>query len=307
MCCTISFRYTDETKGDSVVEVVDVFQFARDICKRGSEPPPGCTTSVFLRGQAWVEWKLEPRIGRPPVFWGRNAAPGKQKMLDREGQFLDRFRRYAHAFFGRELTRWENITLAQHHGLPTRLLDWTSNPLVALYFAAEDKVAEPEARDGAVYWLRTLLSGVDYHLNVYDDRDPDDRQESDSMGGSQNAIRKPKRPHFPDPGQVKGVKIVYPMTSTERLVAQSGVFTIQDPSRSLEEQRETPRSVSELDVDDIHKWLVPQRAKVGILRQLERIGINRRTLYPDLDGVAAGILRAQMLKAKPDPVSGGSS
>ena len=63
---------------------------------------------------------------------------------------------------------WEWLALAQHHGLPTRLLDWTCNPLIALYFAC----IEDHLRDGAVYFAKCLNE-----VDVYKYKSPFDVEE----------------------------------------------------------------------------------------------------------------------------------
>jgi hypothetical protein len=233
-----------------------------------------------LRGQAAIAWKLQPSIGRKSGFWlGLKLEQRLEEVDDTnvnwvEYNLLDRFRRYAHAFYKRELNAWENISLAQHHHLPTRLLDWTSNPLVALYFAAE---AEP-SKDGAVYAFRPRFHDCP-QLTMFADA---------------QKIRK----FEPDPLAVKGIKFLYSMMSTDRLVAQSGAFTIQDPVVPLEKQSGDKFDEDELDLVEVFKWRVPKECKIELLRQLNRVGINHRTLFPDLEGLGTGLLRAQLLTTK---------
>jgi FRG domain len=99
----------------------------------------------IFRGHSDVKFELIPSVGRTP-----HTFKTREKY---ERSLFSIFRREAQEFLAALPTsEWEWLSLAQHHGLPTRLLDWTHNPLVALYFAVE---AQPEA-DGRVFALRAL-------------------------------------------------------------------------------------------------------------------------------------------------------
>ncbi len=136
---------------------------------------------VAYRGMKNIEWELKSTIGRISHY---------SLELEKEMLFLfkTRARPYIKDFPKNE---WEWLTLAQHHGLPTRLLDWTRNPLVATYFAVEDE----SETDSVIYGIFSPL-----YLNVE---------------------------KFNNPLEYKNDLIVFcPENLTSRVIAQQGLFTI---------------------------------------------------------------------------------
>ncbi|HET6595596.1 MAG TPA: FRG domain-containing protein [Anaerolineales bacterium] len=97
---------------------------------------------VMYRGMKSVRFPLIPKIGRivpPPSIGSREA---------NEREILRLFKERALRFIDfMPTTDWDWLALGQQHGLPTRLLDWTNNPLVACYFAVE----EPSEDDSVIY------------------------------------------------------------------------------------------------------------------------------------------------------------
>lgn len=282
----VCFAFHDHSK-DTSEFITDAFGYAQSIHILAQHPPPNSEGSgaLWFRGQADASWPLIPPIGRKRDFWGNLENPPVPhsnevgRFLELEKVLLSRFRRHAYPFFGRVLTPWEAITVARHHNLPTRLLDWTSNPFVALYFAAE----QHRDKDGAVFAYRPRKNWS-WHISTFEGENPDN-------------------PQVEDPLAVRGVKIVFPMMAADRLVAQNGGFTIQYPFRCLTEQPSEVFTEEDFDIAEIHKWVLPSgkkgETKLHILDQLHRCGINHRTLFPDLDGLGLGLIRAEAFRKHP--------
>lgn len=89
-----------------------------------------CNLTLY-RGQANADWHLEPRISRTPKFIDT---------IKSETEILNEFKRLGRSMIPLDVlsNQWDLLAFAQHHGLKTRLLDWTTNPLIALWFAFND-------------------------------------------------------------------------------------------------------------------------------------------------------------------------
>lgn len=168
---------------------------------------------VLYRGVTDPSHGLVPRIGR-------SRSLDSEAVLHCEENIFFEFKRRAPQFLNREpRDDWEWLFLCQHHGVPTRLLDWTLNPLVALYFAT----LTDWNTDCAVY---SIL--------------PTER----IMPGAQS------------PFDVKGASSVYPDLTHPRFANQAGVFTIQEkPWLALGGTFVTKYIIPAAAIPQIRTWL----------------------------------------------------
>lgn len=112
----------------------------------------------FYRGESKKTYELRPKIGREIIKTKKNTP--------KEFGCFEDFKRKALPFLNYELNDdWDYLAVAQHHGLNTRLLDWTMNPLVAAYFAVRNNRNE----DGAIYIVKSIdIPYVDTSINPFE-------------------------------------------------------------------------------------------------------------------------------------------
>jgi hypothetical protein len=221
----------------------------------------------FFRGHADGTWPLLPSLLR------HCAAHGIRRDLrirELEAGLFFEFQARARELHGQTLTDWEILFYMRHHGVATRLLDWTEVFAVALYFAVQS------VPDGAVpcIWMLNPYT-LNEHAKSWETRDLIAPQ---YLGGSDGWDYSDFMTDYEDLSfGWRHPVALYPIQRSARLFAQGGYFTIHgDNRRPIEQIR---RSV--LRKVDLPRGLIPQ-AK----RFLALTGINDYLLFPDLDGLA---------------------
>ena len=197
-----------------------------------------------FRGLADESFKLVPSAGRSPDSYDPAA----------ELAVLEVFKRRATEFLGPHqiLNDWDALALAQHHGAPTRLMDWTSNPLVACYFAV---TSPPNRGANAAIVAHRVSAGAIIDIDQY-----------------------------PQPFKCVSDGFVLPRSLTHRISHQSGLFSFHtDPTRSFGCCKE--KSLNRFIVEDDYKGYFVRRLfyfgfdPQRIMGGLDGIGARLRWQY----------------------------
>ena len=203
----------------------------------------------MYRGQT-RDWPLLPSIGRYLA-----TVSGYDDWRGFHDDIIYEFLRLGHPYLAGLPTKGaESWVLGQHHGLPTRLLDTTTNPLKALFFAVNHPA--DDAHDGVVWifsYTRWREDLGEEHKSFWD----------------------------------KELVPFLPAQLNPRLTAQEGSFI----SYPLPKNRKPLTPINKLNQDDVSlsKLIIPAAAKAKLRRELQVLGVQYRLLFPDLDGVARSI------------------
>jgi hypothetical protein len=195
-----------------------------------------------------------------------------------EEHVLRNFARYSRPHLAHASDEWELLVAAQHHGVPTRLLDWSYSPLVAAHFAT---IAGGD-RDRVIWqldWKRVHRHFGFPELALL-------IQDLQKLVGRAGAFT-PWQLIAEGRGGRPFACMVEPATLDARISAQAGVFTIcSDTSRAFDE------FLADHDLRDaLARYVIPADAVDYVRDQLDLVGIDERRLFPDLDGVAAQLRR----------------
>jgi hypothetical protein len=248
-------------------KIESITQFIQKTQAFATSPHGKAHLKYWYRGQADATWTLTPKLYR--------TAPGESPLSNKDTSYKERemmrnWRLISASIRTQGASDGQLYFLAQHYGMPTRLLDWTTNPLIALYFACSSQ----RNTDGKVFMLNLLawklpaqqpggapfgvatgrrigfIAWMDYIFNWRND---------DATKKAQISHTFPVRPELFD----------------LRISLQQGCFTFHHPNdRTL---AEAP-PVQTLDV--------PRDAKEQILGELAALNINHFSVFGDLEALA---------------------
>jgi len=279
------------------------------------------TNNVMYRGQKNSKWPLLPGILREEVQQNIYMLLGKEIpdcgeetlrdiLFNYEKTMFSKFVRHARRIINENHTPMEWYCLAQHHGLPTRLLDWTNDPLIALWMAVENSDPNTDNYDGAIYAItptpkkdaaheKNLRHWNDGCINEYFktllmpdsvQRDEVDVLKSDFLNN-------------------ETIKILTPQDIHIRQFTQASCFTFHTPAAyveggsdylaSLKDDGDSTATCDITHIYDTKELIIKAGEKKYFRTFLITMNYYRWTIYPDIENLAKGLKKTYCVQRKP--------
>ena len=275
------------------INSLEEFEFNIRMLNRFTSPSK---PTVCFRGQAVSSWGLVPSLPRMIPEYFQNY-----QISALELESIRSLQKRAHLLINPLVLPPEDrivdwLTIMQHYNAPTRLLDWTYSPYVALYFAVQDRLTD----EGAVWffdwnWFAEYAASIfreDYYWAVKNFETMEKVTEWTTLSefANPNILL-----HYDDFRIVKT-----PRVGTERLMVQQGTFTISKNLRTDHAEAidfvfsKAFRAFGQPKTDDnarfnYSKITINPKAKRLILRKLNEMNINANSLFPGIDGLGRSI------------------
>lgn len=220
-------------------------------------------TNIWYRGQSHSSWDLMPGFYR-------------ESSTTSESTLLKRFKQSASMLLDKDpVNSFSWMFLMQHYGLPTRLLDWSESPLIALYFALEDHEKHPNT--DAILWCLKPTE-LNNEANI-------------TTAGENNFI-----PSFDDDDIIKSYAIESVISSRVRLnpiatiatrnnpriQAQQGVFTIHHQARIAINTLPNKENF-------LTSYIIRSDDRSKVLLELKTLGFSKFSLFPELSSISEHI------------------
>lgn len=288
-----SARFNDS--GGPPLSITSVSEFVEIMLERAASS----TTTTSFRGHGSTEFKLQPSIFR------KSGTKENEHILLRELVAA-----HPEEFQG-DSSALEMLVRMQHFSLPTRLLDVTFNPLVALYFACETvkkriilridrrPVSRTVEKDGHVVILTVSKKRIryfdsdtvscianlarlswDYKEEIDTDLEFTKFNESTPVKRLLHFIKQEKNGFLPEinPGDLHRILLVKPKQNNKRILAQAGAFFAFGLDEEIASDRSNGIKIEYIEID--------AKSKGTILQELDKLGINEKTMFPDIERAA---------------------
>ena len=237
-------------------EISDLLSASRSVSSR--------SRLAWWRGQGQSTWTLQPKVHRV------------QAHDVYESNIITKFMQLAPARHARcpgvgDRAQW--LFLAQHYGLPTRLLDWSESPLVALYFAVADEAND--SKSGAIWSLDPFaLNRSSIGANVV------------LSSASDDVLRLIHAAFNHEAQRTEEWLALFPDEVDVRLMVQLAGFTIHGSPAPLDRSKGR-RSF-------LQRFVIPRRVKASLRDELRTLGIRQRSIFPDLYNLSLDLARGSL-------------
>jgi hypothetical protein len=225
-------------------------------------------SDFVYRGEAFLDAKLATSLQR---LGGDFASV--------ERHLLRNFRKYAQYQDAPKDTLWHWLALAKHHGLPTRMLDWTFSPYVALHFATA--FPRDYEQDGLIWMVDFVKTNQLLPKRV------GEAIEREGMNAISADLLHELAPTLTDFDKLGDDFVVFfePPALDDRIVNQYALFSLMpSPDARMDEWLDTREGVA-------RRIILPAELKWEVRDKLDQANITERVLFPGLDGLATWLKR----------------
>ncbi|MDE7272263.1 MAG: FRG domain-containing protein [Lachnospiraceae bacterium] len=236
-------------------------------------------SSYLYRGLPNINFHLDTSLHRNCKYKGYNL----------ESSILRNFTKYASIEVPDLVSSvWSQLIIGQHHGLPTRLLDWTYSPLIGLHFATSGEAFKEMDQNDCVVWAIDIeeINGLlprEYKNKL--------REENAYLFTVEmlNEVVQCLDDYDNDMGN-NSMILLEPPSVDQRIINQYSYFSV------------IPREISDIEsflnskTEHTIKYVIDKSLKWRVRDMLDQLNVNERIIYPGLDGLSSWIKRHYYVK-----------